>query len=161
MASGDTIFVFTPLNNEPPSSNYATFDTRNGHPTLDFDATTEEKAVFTGVLPRNYSGGGITNTIHWTGGTATGGTVVWETSIERVNTDIDSDSFATGNKGTTVTNATSGIPNSTAIAHSNGAAMDSLAAGEPFRIAITREVADSEDSMGGDAEILAVEIKET
>lgn len=163
MASGDTLVVFTPLCNEPPSANFATFDTRNLHPTLDFDASTEEKGVFTAVMPRNYGGGGVTNTIHWVAGTATGGSVVWQTAFERIGTvlDIDADDFATGNNGTTVVVGTTGLPMTTAIAHTNGAAMDSVAVGELFRLAVTREVADAQDSMGGDAEVLGIEIKET
>jgi hypothetical protein len=35
MASGDTLAVFFPAMSEPPSSNYATFDTRNGVLVLD------------------------------------------------------------------------------------------------------------------------------
>ena len=163
MASGDTLAVFTPLSNEPPSANFATLDTRNLHPTLDFDATTEEKAVFTGIMPRNYAGGGVTNTIFWTGGTATGGTVVWQTAFERIGTvlDIDGDSFATGNNGTLVAPSTTGSLTSTAIAHTDGAQMDSIAVGELYRIAVTREVADAQDSMGGDAGLMGIEIKET
>ena len=163
MASGDTLIVFTPLSNEPPSTNFATLDTRNLHPTLDFDATTEEKAVFTGIMPRNYGGGGVTNTIFWTGGTATSGTVVWQTAFERIGTvlDVDGDSFATGNNGTTVAPSTTGSTTSTAIAHTNGAQIDSIAVGELFRVYITREVADADDSMGGDAEVYGLEVRET
>src|SRR3990167_11202248 len=122
MASGDSLAIFTPLNNEPPASNFMTFDTRNAHPVLAADATTEEKAVFTGIMPRNYAGGGVTNTIFWTGGTATSCTVVWQTAFERIGTvlDIDGDSFATGNNGTTVAPSTTGSVTSTAIAHTNG-----------------------------------------
>ena len=47
MASGDTLTIFTPLHNEPPSSNPATLDIRNQHPVLDFDATTNEDAATT------------------------------------------------------------------------------------------------------------------
>src|SRR3990167_1761081 len=163
MASGDSLVIFTPLSNEPPSSNFATFDTRNAHPVLDFDDTTEEKVVFTGIMPRNYAGGGVTNTIFWTGGTATSGTVVWQTAFERIGTvlDIDGDSFATGNNGTTVAPSTTGSLTSTAIAHTDGAQIDSIAVGEVFRMYVTREVADADDSMGGDAELRAIEIKET
>ena len=46
MASGDTLVVLTPLGNEPPVSNPATFDFRNNHPVLDFDDATNESAVF-------------------------------------------------------------------------------------------------------------------
>ena len=163
IASGDTLAIFTPLSNEPPSTNFATFDTRNSHPVLDFDDTTEEKAVFTGIMPRNYAGGGVTNTIFFGATSGTAGTVVWQTAFERVGTvlDIDADSFATGNNGTLVVPSTSGSLTSSAIAHTDGAQMDSIAVGEVFRLAVTREVADAQDSLVGDAEIVGIEIKET
>jgi hypothetical protein len=59
MASGNTLCVFTPYNNEPPAAIYATLDVRNYHPVLDFDGATDEEAVFTSILPRNYAGGGL------------------------------------------------------------------------------------------------------
>lgn len=71
MASGDTLAVFIPQANEPPSSNYATFDTRNGILVLDFDGTTSESAVFRGILPGNYAGGGLTLVIYWMAGSKT------------------------------------------------------------------------------------------
>jgi len=52
MASGDTLLIFQPYNNSPPSGTYATLDTRNDHPVLDFDASTNESAVFSAVMPR-------------------------------------------------------------------------------------------------------------
>ncbi len=53
MASGDTLLIFGPLHNEPPSSDAATFDTRNLHPVLDFDASTDESAVFSSIICPN------------------------------------------------------------------------------------------------------------
>src|SRR5215831_5569955 len=100
MASGNTLVTFVPGANEPPTSNYATADLRNNHPTLDFDAATDEAAVFTGVLPRHYAGGGITITLIWGATTATSGSCRWQTAIERMEaagTDLDADSFATAN----------------------------------------------------------------
>src|SRR5688572_26691380 len=100
MASGDTHLIFTPLNIEPLASNYATFDTRNGHPVLDFDDTTDETAIFTGVLPRRYAGSGITVNLHYAMTSATTGKVRLETAFERIGDgqqDIDSDGFATAN----------------------------------------------------------------
>lgn len=164
MASGDTLGVFVPQDNEPPSANYATLDTRNGHPVLDFDAGTDESATFTGVLPRHYASGGITITVIWTATTGTSGDVVWQTFFERVDTatDIDADSFdATGVSATATTNGTSGAPTYTTLAHSDGARLDSVAAGEAFRLKVTRNADDAADTMTGDAEIVAIEMKET
>ena len=60
MAAGDLLADFSPQCNEPPSSDAATPDVRNGHPVLDFDDSSDEAAVFTGFMPWHYSGGGIT-----------------------------------------------------------------------------------------------------
>lgn len=39
--------------------------------------------------------------------------------------------------------------------------MDSLAAGEAFRLKVTRDADNASDTMAGDAELIGVEIKET
>lgn len=163
MASGATLCTFFPADNEPPASNYATLDTRNGHPTLDFDTTTQEAAIFTGVLPRNYGGGGITVYVHATLTSATSGTLGWDVAFERMSdstTDIDSDSFAAAQTITAATvPGTSGVVLVQNVAVSDGANIDSLAVGDSFRLRIRRDVAN--DSAAGDAELLAVELKET
>ena len=163
MASGDTLLTFTPLANQPPASTYATFDTRNGHVVLDFDASADEVAVFGDVLPRHYAGGGVTVTLVWMATTATSGNVVWSVAIERGDTatDLDTDSFATANTATAAAPATSGAPAYTTIAFTNGAQMDSLAVGEAFRLKVQRTGSSGSDTATGDAELLAVEIKET
>lgn len=162
MASGNTLLILGPLGNEPPASNYATLDTRNGHPVLDFDPTTQETAIWSAIMPRNYSGGGITVYVHWTSDSTTN-TVGWDVSLER-NTDggddIDSDSFATAQTVTAATvPGTSGVPKVTNVAITNGANMDSVAAGDAFRLRVRRDVAG--DSSAGDAQLLMVEVKET
>lgn len=165
MASGDTLAILLPQANEPPSANYATFDTRNAILVLDFDATTSESAVFRGTLPANYAGGGLTLFIFWMATSATTGDVVWGGSIERAQdggTDQDSDSFATEQLSAAVTtNGTSGIKNKSTITFTSGANMDSLAAGEPFRLKIARKPADAGDTMTGDAEFTEACLKET
>lgn len=161
MASGDTLNILGIMQNEPPASNYATLDSRNSILVLDFDDTTDESAVFKSILNRAYAGGGVTVTLHWTATSATTGACMWGVQFERMNTDIDADSFATANTGTTTTNGTSGIPNTTAIAFTNGAQMDSVAAGELFRIKVYRDANNAADTMTGDAELLMIEIKET
>jgi len=163
MASGNTLFIFTPGDGMPPASNYATFDTRNSRLVLDFDPTTDEAAIFRGILPRNYAGGGITVYLIWMATSATSGACRWQTSFERCNTDQDSDSFATANSGGGTANGTSGITTTTSIAHTNGAEIDSVAVGEEFLLKVTRDAdgTSGTDDMTGDAELCAVEMKET
>lgn len=163
MASGNTLLTLLPAANEPPATNYATLDLRNGHPTLDFDTTTQEAAIFTAVLPRHYAGGGITVYLHWAATTATTGTIGWDVAFERMSdatTDIDADSFATAQTVTAATvSGTSGVITVTNVAVTTGANIDSVAVGESFRLRIRRDVAN--DTAAGDAELLAVELKET
>lgn len=163
MATGDTLLAFFPSDNEPPVINYATLDTRNSHPVLDFDTTTAEAAIFTGVLPRNYAGGGITVYIHAALTSAITGTLGWLVAFERMSDatlDIDADSFAADQTVTAATvPGTSGVVLVLNVAVTNGANMDSIAVGESFRLRIKRDVAN--DTAAGDAELIAVELKET
>jgi len=163
MAGGDTLIVFTALHNEPPSSNPATFDVRNEHPVLDFDASTNESAVFSGVMPQHYDGGGVTVYIHYAMTSATSNTVDWDVSWERIGDqqqDIDSDSFAAVNSvDNTTVPGTAGNVDVVSVAFTDGADMDSVAAGEGFRLKITRDA--SSDDAAGDAELLFVELRET
>ena len=163
MASGDTLLVFTPLHNEPPASNFATLDLRNLHPVLDFDPGTNESAVFSGVMPRHYGGGGITVYLHYAMTSAASGNVDWDVAFERIGDqqqDIDSDGFAAVNSvDNTTVPGTSGFVDVVAVTFTDGADMDSVAVGEAFRLKITRDAAS--DTAAGDAELVAVEIKET
>lgn len=162
-ASGDTLLIFTPHNNEPPSSAFMTLDTRNGHLVLDADDTTGESAIFKGILPRNYAGGGITVYVHASATSATTGTIGWLIAFERVSDsqqDIDADGFAADQTITAGTvPATSGYVDILSVAVADGANIDSIAAGEGFRLKITRDVAN--DTAVGDAEVWAIELKET
>lgn len=164
MASGDTLVQFSPLHNEPPSSNPATLDTRNQHPTLDFDASTNKSAVFSAVMPRHYAGTtGVTVYIHYAMSSATSGDVDWDVAFERIGDqqqDIDSDGFAAVNSvNNTTVPGTSGLVDIVNVTFTDGADMDSVAVGEKFRLKVTRDAAS--DTASGDAELVAVEIKET
>lgn len=163
MASGETLAVFTALDNVPPSSNYATIDSRNSHIVLDFDAGTDEAAYLQGLMPANYDGGGLTVTIVWMSTGAVIGDVVWGTAWERHDdegTDLDGDSFAAAQTGTGTCAATNGAVQYTSITHTN-AQIDSLAASESFRLKVYRDANAGADTMVGDAELLRVEVRET
>ena len=164
MASGDTLLIFTALNDEPPAANYATFDVRNGHAILDFDATTNESAVFSAVMPQHYAATtGVTVYLHYSMSSAEADTVDWDVAFERIGDqqlDIDADSFAAVNSvdDTTVPDTT-GLVDVVSVAFLNGADMDSVAAGEGFRLKVTRDAAS--DDAAGDTELLFVEVRET
>lgn len=163
MTSGDTLLEFLPYNNEPPTGTYATLDLRNQHPTLDFDDSTNEYAVFSGVMPRNYGAGGITTYIHYAMATAVTGTVDWDAQFERIGDqqqDIDIDGFAAVQSAdNTDIPGVSGYVDIVSIAFANGAEMDSVAVGESFRVRISRDAVN--DDASGDAELLAIELKES
>lgn len=165
MASGNTLLFISPLANEPPSSAFATLDFRNGHPVLDFDDTTDESAIFTMIMPRHYGGGGLTVYPHVSFTSATSGVARWDVAFERIGDgqqDIDADGFASAQSVDITAPGTSGnVESSTSVAFTNGAQMDSIAAGELFRIKITRDANHGNDNASGDAELVGLEIKET
>ena len=161
MASGDTLFIFTAQSNVRITSG-AEPDVRNQHLVLDFDDSTDEHAVFEFVMPRNYAATtGVTVSIFWAATSATSGDVVWNSAFERMNTDTDSDSYATANAVTDTTNGTAGIIETATIAHTDGAQIDSIAVAEAGRLKISRDANNASDTMTGDAELFRVEIKET
>ena len=164
MATGDTLLILTTLMNEPPASAGASPDTRNAHAVLDFDAAANENALFRGILPRNYGGGGITVYVHYAMSSATTGSVIWNTAFERIGDgaqDIDADGFAAAIALTHAVPATSGNVAVAALAHTNGAQIDSIVVGESFRLKVTRDAAAAGDDATGDAELTAIELKET
>ncbi len=163
MASGDTLAKFHPHDNETPLSGNAALENRNNHPVISFDDTTPENAIFSDVMPQNYSGvTGVTVYIHFAAATATTGDVDWDVSFERIGDeqqDMDADGFAAANSvDGNVVPATAGMVSIVGVAFTNGADMDSVAAGEGYRIKIARDVA---DTASGDAQIRWLEIRET
>lgn len=164
--TGDTLVTFTPLANEPPSSAYATLDLRNLHPVLDFDGATDEEAVFSGVLPRHYSGNGLTVRVHVAFTSATSGSCRWQGAIERIDSsslDIDADSFTSFQSVGVTAPGTTGQIITGDLTFTSGANMDSLAVGEAFRLKIRRDAdgTSGTDDIATDAELLLVEIRET
>jgi hypothetical protein len=87
---------------------------------------------------------------------ATTNDVTWAASFERMNTDADSDSFDTATNGSSTTSATSGIITVTEITCTN---IDSVTAGDAYRLKIARLPSDGSDTMSGDAEVVAVELR--
>jgi len=153
-----TYAVFTATDNQPPSTTFATLDTRGtGIAVLDFDDATDESAVFVSIIPEGASlGSGLKIRLHWMATTATSGNVVWDVSLERMTTDLDSDSFDTIASGTAAANGTSGILTVTEITLST---IDSVTAGDGYRLKVTRDANNGSDTMTGDAELVVCEVR--
>ena len=153
-----TYATFTATDNQPPASVFATLDTRNSIAVLDFDAATDESAVFVGIMPEAASlGSGLIVRLSWMATTATSGNVRWGVQFERSNTDLDADSFDTAVEATAAANGTSGILTTTAITVTT---IDGITAGDVFRLKVFRNADDAtNDTMTGDAELVAVEIR--
>lgn len=156
--STKTYAVFDAMSNQPPSTAFATLDTRGtGIAVLDFDDATKENAVFVGIMPEAASlGSGLKIRLHWMATSATSGDVRWEVALERSTTDLDSDSFDSVQTGATTTSGTSGIASVTEITLTT---IDSVTAGDLFRLRVARDAANGADTMTGDAELVAVEVR--
>ena len=166
MASGDSLCFANALNNQPPSTSFATFDIRNNIPVLDFDDTADEVARFGLFMPNHYSGGGVTLTIGWMATSATTGTISLDGAFKSITNDvddIDSKTFASDNNANPTTSSVSGKVIYTTIDFTDGSDMDSVQAGEYFELRVRRDAngTTSTDNMVGDMELLFIEIKET
>ena len=151
-----TYTVFTPNQNQPPATDFATLDTRNSILVLDFDDGDDESAIFVGVIPEAASlGSGLKIRLHWAA-IETSGDCVWDVSLERMNTDLDTDSFDTIASATAATNGTSGILTVTEITLTT---IDSVTAGDGYRLKVTRDATNVSDTMSGDAELVLVEVR--
>lgn len=148
-----------------PAASFATQDTRNTHPVLDFDAAADECAYFGGFLNSSYAGGGLNVTLGWLATSATTGATGWLVSIEAHPDDaldLDSDSFVADNSASATTASATGEVQYTTISFTDGADMDSLAAGESYRLRVCRDGDGSvvTDDMTGDAELYKVIVAE-
>lgn len=154
-----TLARFTASDNQPPAGSFATLDTRNSVLVLDFDDASVESAVFVGQIPEGADlSSGISVRLYWMATSATTGNVRWRAEFEADGTDLDSDSFDTSTEATGAANGTSGIETLTTFTCTT---IDSLAAGDRFRLRISRVGNDgTNDTMSGDAELVAVELRQ-
>ncbi len=161
MASGDNVVVILAV--MPPASDNATFDTRAGGSTpaeqvtvYDFDAAADEYLDFKCLLLENYDDGGLEFTLPWSAASATSGQVRWEIGIRRMNDDaedIDSSHTYLYNGVSDTAPSASGELSYPVISFTDGADMDSWAAGEIAIIRVHRDYDHADDGMSGDAEL--------
>lgn len=159
----ETLISFRERDSFPPATNYGTFDSRNNHPVLDFDASTEETVYFRDVLPNTYSGNGVTVDVEYAMTSATSGDVIWGAAWELLageSQDLDSDGFASAKTVTQTVSATSGKVKAASITFADGAEMDFVGAADLFRLKVYRDADAAGDTATGDAELLQVVLRE-
>lgn len=172
MASGNTLLILTPLDNVPPATLYAVFDTMVGTstpveniPVLKFNDTTVWYADFYCVMPSNYAGGGLTLTFMWSAA-ATANTAVLSAALRRVQDDAEdldttAQTYDYNNTGAlTPANVVGEVAYDT-LTFTNGADMDSVAVDEYFILRVRRVPTDGSDTLVGDLALHAIIVKET
>lgn len=172
MASGDTLLEFPVIQGTPTATLAATFEPRTGGSTpaesfyvADFDAATDEYLDFHGlIMPQHYSGGGVTVRLIWGASSATSNNCIWRAafrSIEDDAEDVDGAHSYDFNSVTDAAPSASGEFTAAAITFTDGADMDNVGAGDVFTLRVTRDADNGSDNMTGDAELKAIEIRET
>jgi hypothetical protein len=126
---------------------------RNNHNVIGFDAAAIESLTISFRMPDDYdSGTNVTGTLTMFAATATSGNVRARLEFERVNTDIDADSFDTAVEVNATANGTSGIAFTAVFTLANGD-LDACAAGDLMRVKVSRVGNDgTNDTMTGDAQ---------
>ena len=171
MASGDDLFHFFPNMNVPPATNFATPDTfaaaTGVRQVLDFigsGGSADESAIFDGIWPKHYAGGGIDVVIDYSTDGTSQGVVGWEVSVEEIVDTSDQD--AGGVDFGTVTDildtpsaATANVNDRTAAGAISHANCGSPAAGARMRLKVTRD--HDHDTNADDAQLHGVRVTET
>lgn len=169
MASGNPVVEF--LKELPTATVYATDDIRAGGSTpaeslelADFDAGTIEYRDYLCRLSEDYDSGGLTFQIGWGASSATSGVCRWGIAIRAIPDDAedidgshtydfnDADCTAAGAAGRFVYDS---------ITFTDGADMDSWAAGQLAIVRLRRNASHVNDTMTGDAELASLHGRET
>lgn len=166
MANGDTLLQWLPKEAVPLQKSGAELVDRNGYKVLAFDADVTEYAIFDGVIDARKAGGNYKLEIVWAAAEAASGNVMWQVEFARGTAngsgfDLDESNFAAakGFSAAAAPGATGRVVYTNSGNISNAEA-DSVAADEFVRIRIARLGGNASDTMLGDAQILAVILRD-
>ena len=130
-------------------------------PVWSFSGTSAEYLDFDFVLGSNYGGAGITVRIKWSADTANTDVVTLQAAIRRIADDAEqtsaSHTYVYNVTSDTVANVLKEVKYSE-IDFTNGADMDSWAAGELGRVRLLRDPAHGSDNMSGDMFVHSVTV---
>lgn len=163
----DSIALCTPHNAFRTADDHPRFVPK--HPTnvpvpvLLFDSSTDQTEYWLCWMPEDYGSGGMTWEVLWTfDGTSTNnfGAEIGIARLQDGTTDLDSANFAANNTASFAHNGTAGVVNQDTITFTDGADMDSVAAGEFFLVRLVRNAAVGSD-LPGDVEFIGMIGRET
>ena len=158
--------VFLPQDMVSDTGSGSWLQTRNRHKVMSYPAYSVGSAAMEGVLPQSYAGGGLKVKIWFAGngGNSTSAGVTWRCYVENMEASgfsLDTDGYASSKEvDTSGPPATSGQLVSAEIRFADGTEMDSLGAGGAFRLKLERNVNDTNDTFGMDAQVVRVEVIE-
>jgi len=149
---------------EFPGTLYAIPGTRNNHPFVAFDDTTQWAVYFRGRVPWSANlAQGVTVYAQWAAASDTNvaHTIGWDVAFERLASngqDLDSDNFGTAQTiAAAIIPASSGVTKQTSVGFTQAQLPASLALGDMFRVRIRRDVAN--DDSTGNAQLFQVELR--
>lgn len=160
MAINDTLLILEPLANHPPAANFATLDMRGEFLVMDFDATTNEQAEFHAVVPSHYKGANLKLLATWTSSSATSGNAKLRIEVTRVEAGTNLDSLPAVDATEDLTVAAPGTSGVLVQSEFAAITVSGLAAGDLLRVQVTRLASDGADTMAGDLELVAIEVRE-
>lgn len=149
--------TFAPLAASPASP-----EVFNASPVLAFDPSTDTNVIFDAIMPLGYNGGPLTASVRWAPTTTSTGNCRWDLSFMRRADGVDNigvDSFATPQSVASPALGTSGLVTYASIPFTS-AQIDSLAAGESFRLKLTRNASTAADSLTGNARVFGLSLRE-
>jgi hypothetical protein len=154
-----TRLIFTPYNAEYPASAFPQLLLVNQRPALAFDAAADEACYWTAIAPIGI-GTAYHAKVFYIMASATSNEVVLMAAIEAITeadaVDLDNTtSFDSDNSVTDTVPGTAGYLGMADITLTN---YDSIAAGDYFRLRLTRDANHADDDATGDCYVLAVEL---
>jgi hypothetical protein len=117
-------------------------------------------AAWSFVIPQSYAAGGTTVKVHFAMTSATTNDVVLRGAWE-APTDLDSSGYAAAQTTTVTVAGNSGDEAIGTLTFTDGAQMDSAAAGDRVRFRLDRNATSGDDDATGNMELTMVEIRET
>lgn len=176
MASGDTLLILRARDFDGTATTGALPGVITGASSpaesieiLKFDAATDWFADgYNLVMPKHYAGTtGITCVVIWSAASATSGTCRWGLALRKVGDDAEDQDTTAHTYDFNFVGATApsaaGETSEDNITFTDGADMDSVAAGNMFHLRVTRDADGSggTDDMTGNSQLQAIHIYET